>query len=62
MSYANMDRRVPREKKNKKQLKTISKVVEWKVIFAQSVTVLFSSVFIFFFSRWLFFLLVAESA
>ena len=35
--------------------------MEWKVIFAQSVTILFSSVFIFFFSRWLFFLFVAES-
>lgn len=52
-TFSVLDRRVPREKK--------IKVMEWKVIFTQSVTVLFSPVFIFFFSRWLFFLFVAES-
>ena len=45
-TFSVLDRRVPREKK--------ITVMEWKVIFAQSVTVLFSPVFIFFFSRWLF--------
>ena len=49
------------EKKQKKIKNEFLKSWNGK-LYLHSVTVLFSSGFIFFFSRWLFFLLVAESA